>query len=487
MSVRAEGTQERKIAGIARRDVLKAMVAAGAALPFAGIGDHSRKGAAAMDESRAPDLDRFGGWTGKRFEPTGFFRTEHDGERWWLVTPEGNAFISFGINHYHANWWTQPYNRDHWVREFGAEEPWDQAWRKGFRDAALADCRRLGLNTLGYHSETPMLIDPPLGPVMPYVRHYEPVLISLHRKATPEAYADIFAPDFKEQCEAAARKMAEPYADDPMILGYAMSDVPVLTDNETKWSGVTTWPRVLRNLGTDAPGKREYVKVMRERYEGVAAFNAAYGTGFPSWDALAAAEDWRPDTDFANQAELADNMEFLRRCVDRYYSVAKAALRRYDTNHMFLGDKINANGDALDNVIEVTSRYTDLVLFQCYGRWDYQGSNLDRWSPTVDQPFLNGDSTYSVPTEMMPNPCGPHARDQAERAAWTLEFAESAFARPDFVGWHICGIIDTWKTMPGKAERQHCGLMTPTGEFYPEMGQAVRDLSRRLYQIALGE
>lgn len=35
--------------------------------------------------------DRFGGWTGKRFEPTGFFRVEKD-DRWWLVTPEGNAF-----------------------------------------------------------------------------------------------------------------------------------------------------------------------------------------------------------------------------------------------------------------------------------------------------------------------------------------------------------------------------------------------------------
>ena len=29
--------------------------------------------------------------------------------------------------------------------------------------------------------------------------------------------------------------------------------------------------------------------------------------------------------------------------------------------------------------------------------------------------------------------------------------------------------------------------MMPTGEFYPEMEQAVRNLSRRLYQIALGE
>ena len=46
----------------------------------------------------AEQLDRFGGWKGKKFEATGFFRTEKD-DRWWLVTPDGNAFLSFGINH----------------------------------------------------------------------------------------------------------------------------------------------------------------------------------------------------------------------------------------------------------------------------------------------------------------------------------------------------------------------------------------------------
>ena len=58
-------------------------------------------------------LDRFGGWTGKRFRPTGYFRIEKD-ERWWLVTPEGNAFISFGINHLHPYLWQQDFNAENW-------------------------------------------------------------------------------------------------------------------------------------------------------------------------------------------------------------------------------------------------------------------------------------------------------------------------------------------------------------------------------------
>ena len=63
-------------------------------------------------------LDQFGGWTGKRFEATGFFRVEKE-DRWWLVTPEGNAFLSFGINHLHADLWNQDYNRTAWQQKLG--------------------------------------------------------------------------------------------------------------------------------------------------------------------------------------------------------------------------------------------------------------------------------------------------------------------------------------------------------------------------------
>lgn len=66
----------------------------------------------------------------------------------------------------------------------------------------------------------------------------------------------------------------------------------------------------------------------------------------------------------------------------------------------------------------------------------------------------------------------------------TLAFSEGALARPEFVGWHMCGIIDTWKTMPGKEQKQHQGLMSVTGEFHPEMENTVRQISSRLYDLA---
>ena len=439
--------------------------------------------------------DQYGGWTGKQFEATGFFRTQHDGKRWWLVTPEGNAFLSLGINHYHAGWWAQDYNRDHWIREFDAEEVHDDAWVKGWCARLRSDLDYLGLNTLGIHTSAPRTGDM-VADVAAYVARYDPVDIPHYKKDTgPEEFPDVFSDEFDAICDQRARELAQPRANDPRVLGYSMTDCPIFTDEDAAERGMTiygaprpelpTWPRVLRSLGADAPGKQAYVAAMCHAYaDSIGGFNLTYGTDFASWDALLAATDWRPRTDYDNAREIADNAAFLRDCVDTYYRKAKEALRRYDTDHLFFGDKINGNTNTIDAVLDITTKYTDLVFYQTYGRYDEQAAMMDRWTERVGMPFLNGDSTFSFTCDVMPSPYGPHAKDQAQRAEWFREFGESALARPDFVGWHICGTVDTWNTMPRKEAKQHYGLMTATGEFYPEVAAAVQGLSARMYEIA---
>ena len=85
---------------------------------------------------------------------------------------------------------------------------------------------------------------------------------------------------------------------------------------------------------------------------------------------------------------------------------------------------------------------------------------MKRWASlrTIEQPLLNGDSAFTVPTETMPNPHGPHCKSQKERAEMTIQFMKNSLQRHDFIGWHF-GIIDTTKTMP-KRLSQHQGIMS---------------------------
>lgn len=442
-----------------------------------------------------PPLDRFGGWTGRRFRATGFFRVAKD-ERWWLVTPEGNAFLSFGINHLHPNFWNQDYNREAWKEQLGLESlrgrPFDAALRTWF----LETCVAYGFNTVGVHTSLDVVNTPE--PAMPYLRPIRFVDIPHWKTEVPdENFLDVYADAFASRCDRLAREFAVPARNDPYLLGYAMTDCPLLTEEDcrerpdviggARRPARVGWPCRLRNLGPDAPGKRAYVETVRSQYRGrIAGFNAVYGTDFGSFDALAASRNWRPQTDLSNASETRDNTEFLQRTVARYYGTAREAIRRHDPNHLFFGDKLNANTDSLDTVLPVTSRFTDLVFYQMYGRYEVQAPGLDRWSALVDQPLVNGDSAFTMVTGTMPRPFGPVADSLEQRTVWTREFFRQAFARPDFVGWHYCGLIDATNQVAGKQDRQHSGLMDGYGNPRPLLQGAISESARGLYGMASG-
>ncbi|MEM8733886.1 MAG: hypothetical protein AAGG44_06685, partial [Planctomycetota bacterium] len=179
-----------------------------------------------------------------------------------------------------------------------------------------------------------------------------------------------------------------------------------------------------------------------------------------------------------------DNTEFLKRVVAQYYKTGRDAIRRYDTNHLFLGDKLNANTDAMDTVLPVTSQFTDVIMYQMYGRYEVQKPGLDRWSKVVDKPVLNGDAAFTMITEHTPRPYGPIADNEQQRAQWTVEFFQQAFARPEFVGWHYCGIINNSNLGSPAPARQHTGMFDGVGNPYPLVSKSVKDCGRSLYDVA---
>ena len=151
---------------------------------------------------------------------------------------------------------------------------------------------------------------------------------------------------------------------------------------------------------------------------------------------------------------------------------------------MFVGDKLHANTDSLDTVLPITSKYTEIIMYQMYARYEVQKPGLDRWSAQVDKPFINGDAAFTMTTDTMPRPYGPVADNLKMRAEWTEEFFRSAFARPDFVGWHYCGLIDASQLVPRKSDRQHSGLLDGWGNPYPALEKVLKSCSSEIYSIA---
>ena len=447
-----------------------------------------------MAENHAP-LDRYGGWTGKRFSASGYFRTEKD-DRWWLVSPEGNAFLSFGINHLEPGLWNQAYNRAAWQARLGLDDLAAPEFAAALRRWFLRTCREYGFNTVGVHADLAIPNRP--RPAMAYMLPIHFVDIPHWQEVVPdERFVDVFAPEFERHCDRLAAELAAPAAEDPYLLGYAMTDCPLFTEEDCRErpdviggaarGSRVGWPQRLRNLGAEAAAKSAYVATVRELYrDDVAAFNQTYGTRFDSFAALARAVSWRRRSDLANPLERRDNAAFLQRVVDRYYRTARAAIARHDPNHLFFGDKLNANTDTVDTVLPITARHTDVLFYQMYGRYAAQRPGLDRWAASVDLPVVNGDSAFTMTTPEMPRPYGPVADDLAQRRDWTVEFFRAAFARPEFVGWHYCGLIDAPNRIPRKRARQHSGLIDGYGAPYPLLREALSGCAAGIYRLAAG-
>lgn len=83
----------------------------------------------------------------KKFEAvvskaTGFFHVAKIDDHWWLIDPEGRAFVSIALNHIDETDLKYPRNLDVWRRKYGSRERWIAA--------ALDDLDAWGFNTLGW-------------------------------------------------------------------------------------------------------------------------------------------------------------------------------------------------------------------------------------------------------------------------------------------------------------------------------------------------
>ncbi|MEX0324331.1 MAG: hypothetical protein AB3N63_19390 [Puniceicoccaceae bacterium] len=430
-------------------------------------------------------FDAYGGLKAQHFdiENNGFFRTTKQDGKWWLVTPENNAFLAFGLNHFHSNLWVKEYNKDCWEEEFGGAA-WSPAWKVSFHEHAKELVTAIKANSMGYHNEERILLD--REPLLPYIKQYIPVKFSMHMRAKAEDYPDVFDPKFRRHCDAVAQRQVAPYVNDKMIIGFAMADIPVITE---RWSKAVfkgrktpTWAMVIRNLPASAPGKQVYVETMKNRYKSVKGFNKVYGTQFDSWPALKKAEDWRDFTDFSNETEIEDNNAFNKLCIAKYYETASAAFRAVNKNHLFLGDKLNANMDPrdLELMIDAVKDHVDVVLYQFYGQGQYQEAFQNRIAKVSGLPMINGDGGFGAFGDpRMPNPQYPQAKNQAQRGEWMYDYAKNAFKHPNFVGWHICGVIDSWTTAPHGTQKP--GIINPVGDRHEEVFEALSEISEDLY------
>lgn len=358
--------------------------------------------------------DVYGGVeTLKLTEGSRFFTVAQKDGVWWLVTPNGTAFISKGVtrvNYLFSEPVHRPDGYEPYTQLIRRKYPEEQAWAAEATDRLKA----WGFNTLGSSSHPVTW-----GCGMPY-------LINLHLAihaggAWLRHLPDVFSPTFAETVDRVCAEECTRHADSPFLIGY-------FTDNELGWrrSPLTDY----LSLPEGAPGRIAAERFLAER-----------GGEEPG-------------------EESPLHEEFREQVARRYFRICHEAIRKHDKHHLILGVRF-ANGYAPESVLRAMDSYVDVLTVNSYEH-DAPVGILTHMHEVTDLPIMLTEFSFKAMDSGHPNAkgAGIPVQRQEDRAAGFERFVTGLMNLPFVVGYQWFQYMDQPKT--GRFDGENCnyGLVT---------------------------
>jgi hypothetical protein len=309
-----------------------------------------------------------------------FFRVERHGPHWFFTSPEGEPVFSIGLNHIDSATLRFPSSGDVWLKRFANSE------RRFIEEGVRTDLIHWGFNCVGWNQEVVIRgetlteggilhrhsrswthqeynwLDLPYCHLLPFIES--------HQWELESKLPDIRSAEFAEWCDYVARTDCASMAGDDKLVGYFYSDCPIWIHS-------------------------------RRRDEKPPIFDPAM-----------------LDTE-AGQRELFD-------LATHYYRTIHDAVRRYDPNHLILGDRYEGRQPLAEPVLRAAVPYIDVLSFQNFGPIAEVAESFRHWHEVTGLPILLADAN----ARMTDDPGHRETYSDKIKALRELDFC---------VGWHLCG------------------------------------------------
>jgi hypothetical protein len=475
--------------------------------------DAALKKAARTADPTSPAVPGYGGVARPGLKATGWFGVVKSQGAWTMVTPDGKAFFSLGVNAVaidggmtyvegrkgmfqdlppangplskfygkgddrsdngsqrdngknHGQWFD--FYRANLQRTYG--DAWPAMWAK----VTLDRLRGWGFNTLGNWSDPSLF-------TAHRIAYTVPVLITGDFASVSTGYdywgrmPDPFDTRFAAAATAAAAKASKGVRDDPWLLGY-------FADNELAWAGQGPQGRWglatgALKLGPGSPAKQAFVASLRKKYSDAGKLGAAWGVALASWDQLLAANFNAPVPAEAHPAIAADYIDFLTLYAETYFRTVAAALKKADPHHLFLGGRLAVRTPEVE---AACARYCDVVSINAYADLPEHGLDVAAFK-RMDKPVMVTEFHFGS-ADRGPFGNGVAAvANEAERGKAYARFVDAAKASGVIVGTHWFDFADqpvTGRILDG--ENSHIGLVGITDIPFAGFVQDVTKANRR--------
>ncbi len=444
------------------------------------------------------DWDKWGGWkNGPRRKATGFFRTEKVDGKWWLVTPDGTLFWSYGPTGVSAGGEGSPVTgKESWFAELpspegpaakywgrgrgarfmyyedgkewrsfsfsglNAERKYGPGWREATAEALHARLRNWGMNTMANWSD----------PVV-YLKRKTPYVVAVGSAPLRlDHFPDVFDPAFERSVNEAMDRQKGMTAGDPWNLGY-------FVDNELTWGAGRGALRAAQGALKAAPEsgtKKAFIAHLKAKHREISALNRAWGVKHASWDALLAE---RKTPEPQTEAFKSDCADFGLKMAEKYFSTVRAAVKRVAPNNLYLGCRFHGHIDR--SVVAVAAKYCDVIGYNIYER---PAGRLNQYRGAVDAPFIVGE--FGVTSDLGQTPWRGQVmtQDQGERLQEMERWLGEAFVHPALVGAHFFQFRDQPLTGRADGEATLRGFLNVADTPHFDLVQLNRRLAYRLYE-----
>lgn len=431
-----------------------------------------------LKEISEKELDEYGGYKGINLPIKGkFFSTINYKNRWYLLDPEGNAFILRGVNYVRFNgdisvFGGLPYTESLIIKYVNKERWVEETVRR---------LREWGFNTLGAWSDD-------IGLPFTFNLHLTPKYYifkggALKRRALKLArkpdvlwqpfgtFPDVFDPDFEKSVDKSVKETVDKQLiNNDRLVGYFL-------DNEVDFN-IDVIFREFTDMSPEEPGKMAFVGFLKNYFkDSISDLNRRFNTRLKSFDDLLDYTS-REFMIIDSKVNLYDiKRAFSTEVALRYANVCIEIIRKFDSNHLILGARFAGENAKL--VMEAFRSF-DVVSNNYYGENPPIGY-LNYINSVTGRPTLLSEFSFRGRDTGHPNTRGAGivVDNQAIRANYVKSWLTSLLSLNHFVGYIWWEYMD--EPLDGRrpdGEDSNYGLVNLRDEPYNEVVNAFRDINK---------
>ena len=445
---------------------------------------------AAGNSSFPKNWSKYGGWKEKKFEATGFFRTQNDGKRWWLVDPEGFAFVSVGVDCIRNNvsgvisgqedlfeWLpdsTDALYKDGYSQREGVVQAdfyrfnlmrvFGESWRKNWETITSGQIREFGINTIGNWSDIEYARKAKIPYVLPLSR-FPSTEVKLFRD-----FPDVFSKEYEVDAVKFAQQLDE-FKDDTYLIGYFLR-------NEPTWAfGANDIAYEMFATNESSESKHVFVNWISTQYTNIQELNVNWNLKLGSFEELAT----QVFDEYPSEKAKADFWKFSEILVAKYVNVPCDEVEKVDPNHLNLGMRYAWMSS--DLLYKAGERF-DVFSINGYGNpGPPETAEIARIS---GKPVMIGEFHHGATDRGLPASGIQGALNQSERGKAYRYYVEQGLARPELIGMHYFQWLDQPVFGRFDGENYNIGFMDICNQPYKELVDAAKLTHLKMYDVACG-